>query len=72
MFERTRTFWYRLLGRTASVLGPTHAAVQEADDRRVWVRYPAEVEASYQPAGDATRLSARVRNPCTWGTTGTR
>jgi c-di-GMP-binding flagellar brake protein YcgR len=64
MFERTRTFWQRLLGRTADALDPALVSVQKAEDRRVWVRFPAEVEASYQPAGGgaAMRLSARIRN----------
>jgi hypothetical protein len=33
-------------------------------DRRVWVRYPCDVEASFQPANlpDSQRLSAQVRN----------
>src|SRR5262245_42236223 len=60
MFERTKLFWGRLLGR------PATAAVTAVDteDRRVWVRYPADLQTSYRPTGtpERTRLSARVRN----------
>jgi c-di-GMP-binding flagellar brake protein YcgR len=62
MFERTRTFWRRLLGRP----GQTATATLEdgSDDRRVWIRYPADLATAYKPAGapDSTRLSAHVRN----------
>jgi c-di-GMP-binding flagellar brake protein YcgR len=35
-----------------------------ADERRVWIRYPADLATAYKPAGafDSARLSARVRN----------
>ncbi len=63
MFERTVSFWKRLLGRQAPAEGA--GAVQQAEEeRRVWVRYPADLETTVQAAGspDAVRLSARVRN----------
>src|SRR5438045_1407087 len=63
MFERTMSFWKRLLGRQSELRGGT--AVQQAEeDRRVWVRFPADLETTVQPAGKAevVRLAARVRN----------
>ena len=59
MFERTKSFWRRLLGRPATV-----TASVDTEDRRIWVRYPADLETAYKPAGapESTRLSARVRN----------
>jgi hypothetical protein len=62
MFEFTRSFWRRLLGRSAVAV---HAGNQrDNDDRRVWVRYPADLETSFQTATvpPGTRLCARVRN----------
>jgi c-di-GMP-binding flagellar brake protein YcgR len=52
MFERTRTFWRRLLGRP----GQTATATLEG--------YPADLETVYKPTGapSSTRLSTRVRN----------
>jgi c-di-GMP-binding flagellar brake protein YcgR len=62
MFKRTMTFWRRLLGRP----GRTATATLESgsDERRVWIRYPADLEAAFKPSGlfDSARLSARVRN----------
>ncbi len=63
MFERTVSFWKRLVGRPAPAAAGT--AVQEVEDeRRVWVRYPADLETTYRPANQPNdmRLSARVRN----------
>ena len=60
-----------MLQRTLSTLGhvvrrrrPADAPEPLQTERRVWVRYPCEVEASCQPANapDALRLSARVRD----------
>src|SRR5437016_2884438 len=61
MFERTKTFWRRLLGKPASKVG---RAGQQAEERRAWIRLSADLETSYKPAAaqDGTRLSARVRN----------
>jgi hypothetical protein len=61
MFQRTVSFWKRLLGRQSP---PQAFASVAEDERRVWVRYPADLETTYQPsgAGQAARLSARVRN----------
>jgi c-di-GMP-binding flagellar brake protein YcgR len=58
MFERTKTIWRRLLGRPAAKLQ------DGADERRVWVRYPANLAIGFKPAGAPhnTRLSARIRN----------
>jgi hypothetical protein len=54
MFERTVSFWRRLVGSRAPA----------AEDRRVWVRHPANLETTYRPAGsgDSARFSAVVRN----------
>jgi hypothetical protein len=63
MFARTVSFWKRLTGRHAPAEKTT--AVQHAEEeRRVWVRYPADLETTVQPPGPGTpaRLSARVRN----------
>src|ERR1700757_4769355 len=63
MFARTVSFWKRLLGRHTPATAA--AAVQQGEEeRRVWVRYPADLETTYRPAGhgDAAQLSARVRN----------
>src|SRR5438874_706919 len=62
MFERTMTFWRRLVGRPGRTTTATLQAGTEV--RRVWLRYTADLETSYKPAGahETTRLSARVRN----------
>jgi hypothetical protein len=63
MFERTVSFWKRLLRRHTPA--ESAGAVQQAEDeRRVWTRYPADLETVYRPAGAgaAVRLSARIRN----------
>jgi c-di-GMP-binding flagellar brake protein YcgR len=63
MFGRTVSKWRRLLhAEPEAVDGEVAQAVQE--DRRVWVRYPADLETTYQPVSesDSRRLSARVRN----------
>jgi hypothetical protein len=62
MFERTRSFWRRLLGKTASAV--SSQGQEGAEERRVWLRYPADLETSYEPATvpGGTRLAARVRN----------
>jgi len=60
VFERTKNLWRRLLGAP----GTSATATLEDDERRVWARYPTDLETHYKPAGapDTTRLSARVRN----------
>jgi c-di-GMP-binding flagellar brake protein YcgR len=62
MFERTRTFWRRLMGRAVNATNGTDQC--GTDERRVWLRYPADLETSYQTDKvlGGTRLSARVRN----------
>jgi c-di-GMP-binding flagellar brake protein YcgR len=63
MFERTVSFWRQLLG------GPSRSRRAESshppeEDRRVWVRYPADVETVCQPTNGAGShpLAARVQN----------
>lgn len=55
MFQRVLRTWGRLVGRQ-----PAPAAV--AEDRRVWVRYPCDLETTLRPANEPQpqRLSARV------------
>jgi c-di-GMP-binding flagellar brake protein YcgR len=61
MFERAVGLWQRLTGRTDAAAHPDSAVAE--DDRRVWVRYPADVEAHCAPAdGDEVRLSGRIRD----------
>jgi c-di-GMP-binding flagellar brake protein YcgR len=59
MFERTFSFWRRLVSK---VQHPPAAAPQ---DRRLWIRYPAELETNVQLASEAlqqSRFSASVRD----------
>jgi len=56
-------FWQRLVRSPGQIgLESFGQAVQE--DRRVWVRHPADLKATCQAAdaGDTDRLSARIRN----------
>jgi hypothetical protein len=59
MLKRTFSFWRRLVGQEPGPGGATGT-----EERRVWVRYPANVEATLQPAGgsDPGRFSASVRD----------
>src|SRR5262245_23826147 len=60
MFERTFSFWRRLVGRPTK---PEDSPQGLEDERRVWVRYPTYLETTYQPPGsESSRLSARVRD----------
>ena len=56
MLKRTFSFWRRLVGRESAAVG--------TDERRVWVRYPANLDATLQHAGncDQSRFSASVRD----------
>lgn len=61
MFARTFSFWRRLVGKTPL---PDPADVPQAD-RRLWVRYPADLATQVQLAADEAkehRVSARVRD----------
>jgi hypothetical protein len=57
MLQHALRSWKRLVGRQ-----PRAAAVEE--DRRVWVRYPCELETTLQPAHnpEPLRLAARVQD----------
>ena len=63
MLRRTFPFWRRLVGKTPA------PSADAPTDRRVWVRYPADVLANVQPAqGQASagqalenRVLAKVR-----------
>jgi c-di-GMP-binding flagellar brake protein YcgR len=60
MFERTFSFWRRLVGASPRVRNNGGTAVQ--DDRRLWVRYQADLQAQVQIAQEeqAGRVSAQV------------
>ena len=61
MFGTTFTFWRRLVGQ-----GPATATAEPSQaDRRLWVRYPADLTTKVQLAAGAVlenRVSARVRD----------
>jgi hypothetical protein len=59
MFARTFSFWRRLVGRDGS---PQPGSDPGDTERRVWIRYPANLEATFQPAGATNRFPARVRD----------
>ncbi len=59
MLARTFSFWRRLVGRTEGTEGGVGTL---ETDRRVWVRFPANLEATLQPPGDATRFTAQIRD----------
>jgi hypothetical protein len=58
MFGRTFSLWRRWVRRSEEQAGPA------AGERRVWVRYPANLETTYLPAEaeGSSRQSARVRD----------
>jgi c-di-GMP-binding flagellar brake protein YcgR len=60
MFERTVSLWRRLVGPRSQ----RSATSSTAEDRRVWVRHPVELETTYRAASDAdpTRFAAVVRD----------
>jgi len=57
MFERTFSFWRRLVGKSES-------RSQRDEERRLWVRYPADLATTVQPTanGSALRISSRIRD----------
>jgi c-di-GMP-binding flagellar brake protein YcgR len=62
MLERTFSICRRLVGLAAKE--PLPGGVLTEDDRRIWVRYPANRETTYQPAGEGEekRFAARIRD----------
>jgi c-di-GMP-binding flagellar brake protein YcgR len=62
MFERTFSFWRRLIGKAEQPTAVGGTAV--AEDRRLWMRYEADLDAHVQLAQEshAERVSARVRD----------
>jgi c-di-GMP-binding flagellar brake protein YcgR len=62
MFGRTKTLWQRLVGSAPETGSESSVAV--AEERRVWVRHPADVNTTCQTAeaGPGERLPALVRN----------
>jgi c-di-GMP-binding flagellar brake protein YcgR len=63
MFQQASSLWHRITGRPAPDTKPDGATVAE-DERRVWVRYDADVNVQYESAavGDSGRLDARIRD----------
>ena len=62
MFERTKIFWRRLVGHGTET---GNIGLEDgSDDRRIWDRFPADLETTVKPAGkpDSTRFVAQVRN----------
>lgn len=66
MFQSTFSFWRRLVGRgQGSVATQTEAQPgTQTDERRLWVRYPAELATTVSPANGigTARISASVRD----------
>src|SRR5438876_588460 len=62
MFERTFTFWRRLIGAAAAPATKTATAVE--DDRRLWGRFPTDLQGHVEVAerGTRDRLLADVRD----------
>src|SRR5437667_75014 len=62
MFERTVSFWRRLLSRKPTSDETATATAEE--DRRAWQRFPADFATTIQPVsdGDQKRLAARIGN----------
>jgi head-tail adaptor len=58
MFEKTFTFWRRLVGQTPAPTAPAH------DDRRLWIRYAADLQGNVQRTEKpgSHKLSATVRD----------
>jgi head-tail adaptor len=61
MFERTFSFWRRLIGKAPAASSQT---IVQQDDRRLWVRYETEVQGNVQLAerGHHGRIEADVRD----------
>jgi hypothetical protein len=57
MFERTFTFWRRLVGKS-------EASSNKDEDRRLWVRHPANLSTTVSPNanGKSVRVSSQVRD----------
>ena len=65
MFERTFSFWRRWVGQSqpkaSNVAG---VATLEDDERRLWVRYPADLQAKIQLSdqGQGSKAAAHIRD----------
>ncbi len=66
MFERTFTFWRRLVGMPAesTPVQPANDGATVHDDRRLWVRYAAEGEARIQIADqpESEKIAVKIRD----------
>jgi hypothetical protein len=60
MFERTFSFWRRLVGNEPA--GAGHAPSENGhDERRLWVRYPADLKTSVELANPAQAFKAPAK-----------
>jgi hypothetical protein len=61
MFAQTFSFWRRMVGRPQA---QGSGSASEQEDRRLWVRYPADLRTMVQPADHLgeDRIAARVRD----------
>src|SRR5690349_18234698 len=57
MFERTLSFWRRLVGREAP-------PKQQGDERRLWVRFPTDLATTIQPTTGPhqDRFAAKIKD----------
>lgn len=65
MFTKTFSFWRRLVGRPAAEpVAAATAGTATQDDRRLWVRYTADLDGTVQLAdgSDQTKRPAKVRD----------
>src|SRR5437762_12770859 len=64
MFERTFSFWRTMIGEPTAGQTATGTATSTADERRLWLRYPADLETSILLPDSALRdtLRATIRD----------
>lgn len=64
MFERTFSFWRRLVGRPVETAPAGAVATSVQDERRLWVRYAAEGNACIQLADqpDSKKITVKIRD----------
>jgi hypothetical protein len=64
MFGRTFSFWRRWVGKSDSARTTAAAVAEGPDERRLWVRYPADLKTLVQRAADLpqARAAAKIRD----------
>jgi hypothetical protein len=64
MFEKTFTFWRRLIGTEAAPAPESSTTAAVEDDRRLWARHAADLEGSVEVSGNGYRdkMRAHVRD----------